>query len=92
MRLLVTPTFQRMVKKLNHQQKSLLDGAVRDIAATPAVGEFKVGDLKGIQVYKLKMGNRQCLLAYRQLDREAIKLLMVGPHENFYRDLKRIGE
>ena len=55
-----------------------------------AVGGFKVGDLKGIQVYKFKMGNRQCLLAYRQLNHEVIKLLMVGPHENFYRSLKRI--
>lgn len=92
MRLLVTPTFERAVKKLNHQQKAMLDKAVRDIAVTPSVGEIKVGDLKGIQVYKFKMGNQQCLLANRQLDREAIKLLMVGPHENFYRDLKRIGD
>ena len=92
MRLLVTPTFERAVKKLNRQQKALLDKAVRDIAVTPAVGEFKVGDLKGIQVYKFKMGNQQCLLSYRQLDREVISLLMVGPHENFYRDLKRIGD
>ena len=92
MRLFVTPTFERAVKKLNHQQKALLDKAVRDIAVTPVVGEFKVGDLKGVQVYKFKMGKQQCLLAYRQLDREAIKLLMVGPHENFYRDLKRIGD
>ena len=51
MRLLVTPTFERAVKKLNYQQKSLLYGAVLDIAATPAMGEFKLGDLKGIQVY-----------------------------------------
>jgi len=30
------------------------------------------------------------LVAYRILDEETIKLLMVGPHENFYRELKRI--
>ena len=90
MRLLVTPTFKRVAKKLNPQQKASLDEAVRVIAAVPATGEFKVGDLKGIQVYKFKMGNQQCLLAYRQLSREVIKLLMVGPHENFYRSLKRI--
>lgn len=29
------------------------------------------------------------LLAYRILDESTLKLLMVGPHENFYRDLKR---
>ena len=90
MRLLVTPTFERVAKKLNPQQKASLDEAVRVIATGPATGEFKVGDLKGIQVYKFKMGNRQCLLAYRQLNHEVIKLLMVGPHENFYRSPKRI--
>ena len=90
MRLLVTPTFERAAKKLNPQQKASLDEAVRVIAAVPATGEFKVGDLKGIQVYKFKMGKQQCLLAYRQLNGEVIKLLMVGPHENFYRSLKRI--
>jgi len=26
------------------------------------------------------------------LDEESIKLLTFGPHENFYRDLKRQGE
>jgi mRNA interferase RelE/StbE len=35
------------------------------------------------------MGTLVCLLAYRVLDENALKLLMVGPHENFYRDLKR---
>ncbi|MFZ9176293.1 MAG: type II toxin-antitoxin system RelE/ParE family toxin [Burkholderiaceae bacterium] len=35
------------------------------------------------------MGQLLCLLAHRMLDGDTIKLLMVGPHENFYRDLKR---
>jgi len=29
------------------------------------------------------------LLAYRIISKKEIKLLVVGPHENFYRDLKR---
>jgi hypothetical protein len=36
------------------------------------------------------MINQVCLLAYRIFDPNTIKLLMVGPHENFYRELKRI--
>lgn len=36
------------------------------------------------------MGSLLCLLAYRVLDENTLKLLMVGPHENFYRDLKRV--
>jgi mRNA interferase RelE/StbE len=89
MRILVTPTFARAVKKLHKQQKAALDQAVRAIASQPGVGETKVGDLVGVQVYKFHMGTLLCLLAYRVLDENALKLLMVGPHENFYRDLKR---
>ena len=89
MRLLVTTTFQRAVKKLHAPQKAALDDAVRTVASQPEVGETKVGDLAGVQVYKFRMGNLVCLLAYRVLDENTLKLLMVGPHENFYRDLKR---
>ena len=89
MRILVTPTFERVVKKLHRQQKTALDEAVRTIASQPEVGETKVGDLAGVQVYKFRMGKLLCLLAYRVLDESTIKLLMIGPHENFYRDLTR---
>ena len=89
MRVLVTPTFERAVKKLHKQQKAALDEAVRTIVGQPETGETKVGDLAGVQVYKFRMGNLLCLLSYRVLDENALKLLMVGPHENFYRDLKR---
>ena len=88
MLILVTPTFERTVKKLHKPQKAALDEAVRTITRQPEVGETKVGDLAGVQVYKFRMGNQRCLLAYRILDDTTLKLLMVGPHENFYRDLK----
>ncbi len=90
MRLLVTPTFARAVKKLHPRQKADLDEAVRAIAEDPAIGEAKAGDLVGIQVYKFRMTNQLCLVAYRILDPQTIKLLMIGPHENFYRDIKRV--
>jgi mRNA-degrading endonuclease RelE of RelBE toxin-antitoxin system len=89
MRILVTPTFERAVKKLHKQQKAALDEAVRAIASQPEVGETKVGDLAGVQIYKFRMDNLLCLIAYRLLEEDTLKLLMVGPHENFYRDLKR---
>ena len=90
MRILVTPTFERTVKKLHKPQKAALDEAVRTIASHPESAETKVGDLAGVQVYKFRMGSLLCLLAYRVLDENTLKLLMVGPHENFYRDLKRL--
>lgn len=91
MQILVTPTFARAVKKLHGQQKQALDAAVSVVATQPEMGEAKVGDLMGVQVYKFRMGTLQYLLAYRLLDENTIKLLMIGPHENFYRDLKRLG-
>ncbi|MCX7106956.1 MAG: type II toxin-antitoxin system RelE/ParE family toxin [Methylococcales bacterium] len=90
MRILVTPTFERTVKKLHGQQKADLDSAVKAVAYDVSIGEAKVGDLVGISVYKFRMVNQLCLLSYRVLDASSIKLLAVGPHENFYRDLKRL--
>jgi len=90
MRILVTPTFERSVKKLHQQQKADLDLAVRAIASDPGIGEAKVGDLTGICVYKFRMVNQLYLLSYRGLDEDSIKLLTVGPHESFYRDLKKL--
>ena len=90
MRILVTPTFERTVKKLHGQQKADLDAAVKAVAGDVSIGEAKAGDLVGISVYKFRMVNQLCLLSYRILDASSIKLLTVGPHENFYRDLKRL--
>jgi len=89
MRLLVTPSFVRATKKLRQSQKKELDDAVHAISANPVAGEAKVGDLAGVRVYKFRLSNQLCLLAYRVLDAESIKLLTFGPHENFYQDLKR---
>ena len=90
MRILVTPTFERAAKKLHPQQKTDLDAAVRLIVSDTEIGEAKVGDLLGIRVYKFRMLNQLYLLSYRVMDEGSIKLLTVGSHENFYRDLKRV--
>ncbi len=89
MRLVVTPTFSRAVKKMHPAQKAELDAAVRTVAETPLIGEAKVGDLAGVRVFKFRMTNQLCLLAYTLIDDETLKLLAVGLHENFYRELKR---
>lgn len=90
MRILVTPTFERATKKLHRQQKADLDAAVKAVANDPVMGEAKVGDLAGIRVFKFRLANQLCLLSYRVIDEGTIKLLTVGFHENFYRDLKRL--
>jgi len=92
MRLLITASFSKATKKLHAPQKVELDAALKLIAKDPIIGEAKVGDLLGVYVYKFKLSQQQCLLAYRIVDQESIKLLTFGPHENFYRDLKRQSE
>ena len=63
---------------------------MRVIVSDTEVGEAKVGDLVGIRAYKFRMVNQLCLLSYRVMDEDSIKLLTIGAHENFYRDLKRL--
>jgi hypothetical protein len=89
MDVFVTLTFEQQTKKLHKNQKQLLDLVIHEIAANPLLGESKKADLIGIYVHKFQMGNRQWLLAYRMLSDDSIKLLLLGPHENFYRKLKR---
>jgi hypothetical protein len=89
MQILVTPSFERTIKKLHPNQKKSLDKAVKALASNPELGEPKVGDLDGIYVYKFKLIDKQWLLAYRVISTKKIKLLLLGPHENFYRELKK---
>jgi mRNA-degrading endonuclease RelE of RelBE toxin-antitoxin system len=89
MKLSQTPTFARTVKKLHPNQKKALDKALRTISTSPTNGDPKVGDLAGVYIYKFKVENLEWLIAYRLVTKSQLKLLTVGPHENFYRDLKR---
>ncbi len=90
MKLIATPRFLRAAKKLHPGEKAYLDAAVRVIVADPDAGEMKKGDLAGVQVYKYRVKAQLVLIAYRVArDEDAIKLLSLGSHENFYRDLKR---
>ena len=89
MRILVTPSFARRAKRLHANQKKSLDKAIREIATDFAIGEEKVGDLVGVYIYKFSQGSEKWLLAYRVINKKEIKLLIFGPHENFYRDLKQ---
>ena len=73
--------------------QSGLDLNFDSIASDPALGEEKRGDLSGVFVHKFKLNKQETLLAYRlqpdKLAPEALVLLAVGPHENFYAQLKR---
>ena len=80
--------FARTYKKLHLLQKKDVDTAVEVIVSNPLVGDAKRGDLFGVYVYKFKSQTQLLLLAYA-FDPQARHLLLLGTHENFYRDLKR---
>jgi len=86
--IIQSPVFAKQKKKLNKQQIKDLDEAVKSVFNDPKIGDMKVGDLQGIQVYKFKSKKQQILLAYEMID-FTLYLYTVGSHENFYRDLKR---
>ena len=83
-----TNTFLRAYKKLHSNQKDAVDQAVADIVLNPTIGEAKKGDLSGVYVHKFDCVNQPFLLAY-EYDPTTRVLLLVGTHENFYRNLKR---
>jgi len=79
-------SFEQKVKKMPKQEKEILDQEIRRIAENPSIGEEKKGDLTGVFVYKFKLSTTQYLLAYRKVGQD-LELVMIGPHENYYRDL-----
>lgn len=88
MRIYQSRSFEKKVKKLNGTEKQELDNEIKEIIQNPSVGSEKKGDLRGIFVHKFNLQNQLYLLAYRVIKEESIELIMLGPHENYYRDLK----
>lgn len=81
--------FNRIKKKLPAPLRREIDPQVGLICENPEIGTLKSGDLKGARVHKFTYLGRLYLLAYLVDEpEEAIQLLAIGGHENFYRDLK----
>ena len=73
---------------MSKPEKEFLDREIKSIADDPQIGEEKKGDLRGIFIHKFKLKTMNYLLAYRKAG-EDLELIMIGPHENYYRELKR---
>ncbi len=87
MKILQSRSFERKVKKFTKREKNKLDEQIRKIMDKPFIGSEKKGDLRGVYVHKFKLQTVQYLMAYRFVG-ENLELVMIGPHENYYRDLK----
>ena len=85
-----TRRFARNYKKLvNAALIADTDTAVVTVANNPNVGERKKGDLAQLWVHKFRSNGQLYLLGYtRENEIRLIYLEALGPHENFYRDLK----
>jgi mRNA-degrading endonuclease RelE of RelBE toxin-antitoxin system len=89
MRVVQSRSFAKRVKRFRKQEKQVLDHQVRAILNNPKIGQEKRGALRGVFVHKFKINTTQYLLAYRIKENEILELIMIGPHENYYRDLKK---
>ncbi len=88
--VLQTRRFARQYKKLHDNVAIDVDAAVEKVSDNPSIGERKKGDLAGLFVYKFRSQGQLYLLGYTI--EESVRLIYleaIGPHENFYRDLKK---
>ncbi len=88
MKIIQSRSFEQRVKKFSHAQKTVLDEQIKLILENPSIGAEKKGDLSEVYVHKFKIKTIQYLLAYR-FNEELLELIMIGPHQNYYRDLKK---
>lgn len=86
-----TRRFARVYKKLtNATLIADTDVAVATVGDNPDAGERKKGDLAYLWVHKFRSQGQLYLLGYTRDDEvRLVYLEALGPHENFYRDLKR---
>ena len=85
-----TRRFARQYKKLHDNTAFDVDSAVEQVRQNPEIGERKKGDLATLYVYKFHSSGQLYLLGYTlEEDIRLVYLEAVGPHENFYQNLKR---
>lgn len=88
--VLQTRRFARQYKKLHDNIVIDVDAAIDAVSAKPSIGKRKKADLARLYVYKFRSQGQLYLLGYTV--EETVRLIYleaIGPHENFYRDLKR---
>ena len=78
--------FARAYKKMQGAELDALHLAMDQVLENPKIGSEKIGDLKGIFVYKFQCKRSHFLLAYSLNQRSrTLTWQALGPHENFYR-------
>jgi mRNA-degrading endonuclease YafQ of YafQ-DinJ toxin-antitoxin module len=88
MQVVQSSQFKKSYKKLHPNQLPEINEAITAIITDPSIGEKKHGDLSWLRVYKFKMIEQLTLIGYN-IDNDMLTFIAFGPHENFYRDIKK---
>lgn len=82
--------FEKALDKLSEDDLVLVEDQIDFITEHPSCGVLKKGDLSYLRVHKFKLRGNEILLGYSWLE-ECVELYLLdlGPHENFYRDMRR---
>ena len=95
MRTTYKKAFAQYVKKSSKPLQLIIESKVEKICDNPRLGQQKLGDLNGVFVYKFRFNTQEYLMAYQydyfEGDTEItwIEFSKIGPHENFYTQLKK---
>ena len=82
--------FRDLAVIVHANQNADLDKTEQLLVQDPLLVNLQSADLVSVLVFKFKMVNQLSLLAYTYEDDVlTLKLLALGSHENFYRDLKQ---
>ena len=82
--------FSMQLKKLSANDLKVVEDEIDRVIDDPEIGEQKKGDLSYLRVHKYKLKGQLVLLGYAWKDAELqLYLLSVGPHANFYDDMKQ---
>ncbi|HCE5244026.1 TPA: type II toxin-antitoxin system RelE/ParE family toxin [Vibrio parahaemolyticus] len=85
-----TRSFEKQMAKLSESQCEVVEDEIDKLIDNPELGTRKRGDLSHLWVHKFKMDNQEVLLGYSWVeDKLELYLLNIGPHENFYTEMKR---
>jgi mRNA-degrading endonuclease RelE of RelBE toxin-antitoxin system len=87
-KVIQSPLFLKQKKKLFKKQINILDKEIRKINKNPQIGNEKKGTFRGIGIHKFHIEKELFLLAY-EIKNNSLNLIMIGSHENYYRDLSR---
>jgi mRNA interferase RelE/StbE len=88
----LTRTADKAQRKLDKPLRLKIRDALMHLASNPIeLGEALTTPLTSIFSYHLNYHGKEYRIAYQiQAEAEAVWVLLIGPHENFYRTLKNM--